>query len=110
MDEGYFKARNSRIEENSVVAVLTPEQTKTLDNVIGILQTLSEFSRTDVLETLGIDCDDLEKAVEDINVHFNYQPPDEEDVDEGPEPTDGDALASAGRGTDEDYGNASETL
>jgi hypothetical protein len=56
--------------------------------------------------------DDLMKALIDKAVSFRMEIEEELDngPDEGTEPDDGDALASAGFGTDEDYGGTDDRL
>lgn len=56
--------------------------------------------------------DDLMKALIDKAVSFRMEIEEELDngPDEGTEPSDGDALASAGFGTDEDYGGTDDRL
>ncbi len=56
--------------------------------------------------------DDLMKALIDKAVLFRMEIEEELDngPDEGTEPDDGDALASAGFGTDEDYGGTDDRL
>ena len=56
--------------------------------------------------------DDLMKALIDKAVSFRMEIEEElyNGPDEGTEPDDGDALASAGFGTDEDYGGTDDRL
>jgi N-acetyl-anhydromuramyl-L-alanine amidase AmpD len=96
----YFDARNAKIAENEAAAKLSPEQMEVLDKVLTMMRQLDIYG-VDVLASIDVDHADVEKIIEGIETHFNYQGPDEELAE--PELSDAEALASAGRGTDEDY-------